>query len=1307
MTRVKDEEELIAAKRGYKEAARDGNHEEEARWANVLGDIYKRRGEYIQALTWLRKDYDVSVKHLPCKQLLPTCQSLGEVYFCLERFKDALVYQKKHLELAKDSDDLVEQQRASTQLGRSYHEMFLRSENDHHAIRNAKKYFKSAMKLAGKLKEDALCKRSTVFLKEFIDAHNNIGLLELDLDNLEEAENFLLQGLKICDDEEVPENDDARSRLHHNLGKLYLELRDWGKARVHIEEDIMICKRIGHTLGESKGFINLGELNYRTQKYDEAIRCYQKALDIAKLMEDEDALVTQINQNIRTVKEAAQVLNELQRDEQELKKLIRSTGRARGTSSERKCLLEQKTCLDSLIEKSSIISVWPKHLEFAKRIKKVASELCDKEKLSDAYLAIGESYQKLRNFSKARKWYMKSWSIYRSIGNLEGQALVKINIGEVLDSCGNWIGALEAFEEGYRLAVEGKLLCAQLSALENMHYSHMIRFDHLDDARKLQHDIQKLRQLLKDTDGLRNQESDYCSETDTEGGEQSVDFSERCGSPYRHKASTSKVYLSTCVEDIDVNVPLASLKDKSKKDSSKAKKSQLDSCAKKTNDSCCMPEPTIRYTSQSNDNQQAAGRKRLRVIVSDDETDEPVELDEPKRTAHESPVRNVAASDFDNKLDETTAANVVQADHSAASKDVLSSSMPVHIEESACSFKSKKSNSNADESVEFGSSTGAGLANSGRFVASGFKSESGCASGYLLSNQNCAGFNLPEHESDQFVAFKIGDEAIRLNVSSFIDGDTLDIESLKLEIACVYFLQLSEEKRSKGWVPKRLMKLYIDNCQKVHEIPNMKLLKKLYNLEISEDEILISDCGLQDLSISPFLTALQVHRTVAVLDISHNLLGNETMERLKQIFALSSQTYGGLTVDLHSNGFGPTALFQICECPVMLSRLEVLNLSQNRLTDACGSYLCTILENCKALYSLNLEACSVTSRTVQKIADTLHEGLVLSHLSLGKNYPISGNAMASLLAKLASLRRFSELSLVGIRLNKIMVDGLCQLARTSSFSALLLGGTQIGVEGSIQIAEALCSGPQELVKLDLSCCGLTAQGLAQICASIASIGGVIELNLDGNSIGREGCDAVGAILMDQQCRLRRLTLNKCHLGVSGVVQIVQALSGNDSLEELHLADNASIPSERTMQFIDSTLACPKSDAANAAPEICKMNAESDGLEVADSEDEDMKGPASSGQDGSCASSCQKNTFTCCQLIQDLSSAISLATQLQLLDLSKNRFSSEAIDAMYASWSSSGSRSSGQALKHVTKDQTVHFSTEGKRCCGIKQCCRKD
>lgn len=256
---------------------------------------------------------------------------------------------------------MVEEQRASTQLGRTYHEMFLRSDDDHYSIRNANKYFKSAMKLAQTLKErPPPGHRSSSFVKEYIDAHNNIGMLKMDLDNLLEAKNYLIKGLEICNEEEVSEDDDARSRLHHNLGNVYLELRMWDKSRKNIEKDITICNRIGHCQGEAKGYINLGELHYRVQKYDDAILCYNKALDLAKSMEDEDALVSQINQNIETVEESMKVLDDMEKEEQNLKKLIRNRVAVKGTPNERKFLLQQNACIDRLIEKSTSISAWLK-----------------------------------------------------------------------------------------------------------------------------------------------------------------------------------------------------------------------------------------------------------------------------------------------------------------------------------------------------------------------------------------------------------------------------------------------------------------------------------------------------------------------------------------------------------------------------------------------------------------------------------------------------------------------------------------------------------------------------------------------------------------------------------------------------------------------------------------------------------------------------------------------------------------------------------------------------------------------------------
>lgn len=43
--------------------------------------------------------------------------------------------------------------------------------------------------------------------------------------------------------------------------------------------------------------------------------------------------------------------------------------------------------------------------------------------------------------------------------------------------------------------------------------------------------------------------------------------------------------------------------------------------------------------------------------------------------------------------------------------------------------------------------------------------------------------------------------------------------------------------------------------------------------QVSDDEIIVSDCDLQDLSVTPLLNALHSHKTFAVLDLSHNFLG--------------------------------------------------------------------------------------------------------------------------------------------------------------------------------------------------------------------------------------------------------------------------------------------------------------------------------------------------------------------------------------------------------------------------------------------------
>ena len=103
-------------------------------------------------------------------------------------------------------------------------------------------------------------------------------------------------------------------------------------------------------------------MHYRTQKYEDASAYYLKALGLAKSLEDEDALVRQIEQNIETVREAVKVMADIKKEEQSLKKLKRDIATARGTPNERKFLLQQNAVLERLVEKARMISAWEKVL---------------------------------------------------------------------------------------------------------------------------------------------------------------------------------------------------------------------------------------------------------------------------------------------------------------------------------------------------------------------------------------------------------------------------------------------------------------------------------------------------------------------------------------------------------------------------------------------------------------------------------------------------------------------------------------------------------------------------------------------------------------------------------------------------------------------------------------------------------------------------------------------------------------------------------------------------------------------------------
>lgn len=220
----------------------------------------------------------------------------------------------------------------------------------------------------------------------------------------------------------------------------------------------------------------------------------------------------------------------------------------------------------------------------------------------------------------------------------------------------------------------------------------------------------------------------------------------------------------------------------------------------------------------------------------------------------------------------------------------------------------------------------------------------------------------------------------------------------------------------------------------------------------------------------------------------------------------------------------------------------------------------------------------------------------------------------------------------------------------------------------------------------------------------------------------QGGSELGSLLRNPQCCLRILVVCKCELGFVGVIQMLQALSENCTLEELNLADNINPNeiqaltsncklSEEKYSFSPGgknetgSLKVAASELVDALPqEMCALSTSENQLEVADSEDE-LEGAQTSGPGYRCAYASPSRILPSeSQPMQEFTAAIQLARSLKLLDLSGNGLSQEVTDVLFSAWSS-GART-GLAHRHVVDGNTVHYSLQGYKCCGIKSCCRK-
>ncbi|XP_042560340.1 uncharacterized protein LOC122129486 isoform X3 [Clupea harengus] len=279
------------------------------------------------------------------------------------------------------------------------------------------------------------------------------------------------------------------------------------------------------------------------------------------------------------------------------------------------------------------------------------------------------------------------------------------------------------------------------------------------------------------------------------------------------------------------------------------------------------------------------------------------------------------------------------------------------------------------------------------------------------------------------------------------------------------------------------------------------------------------------------------------------------------------------------------------------SSLRELDLDNNKIQDLGVQFLATQLHNpqCK-LEILRLSDCGITGEGYANLASALKSNPShLMELDMRGNDP--GDSGVKLLLDLQKepACKLKKIRLLSDAAEKACAY-LTSVLGTNPLllTELDLNGKKPGDSGVKQLSAILEDSHCRLGKITLNDSGITEEGCATLTSALSSNPShLTELNLGGNKLGDSGVKHIYVLLENPDCKLQKLGLSDCSVTGHEYAVLASALKSNTShLVELDLRGNN--PGDSGVKLLTDVLLDPdcklkrlrllKSDAAE---EACK------------------------------------------------------------------------------------------------------------------------
>ncbi|XP_012785748.2 NACHT, LRR and PYD domains-containing protein 5 [Ochotona princeps] len=340
-------------------------------------------------------------------------------------------------------------------------------------------------------------------------------------------------------------------------------------------------------------------------------------------------------------------------------------------------------------------------------------------------------------------------------------------------------------------------------------------------------------------------------------------------------------------------------------------------------------------------------------------------------------------------------------------------------------------------------------------------------------------------------------------------------------------------------------------------------------------------CKIQRLILKGAQVSAGLHHLWATLVTNHNLkhldLGGTHLQEQDVKMACEALKHPNSVLEslrLDFCGLNQSCYLMISQVLHKSTSLKILGMAGNKVTDWGLKVLCDALRpSWCALRRLTLEDCGLMATSCHILALALTNNRSLTHLCLSRN-PLDPEGLSPL------CRAIPDSSLQRLVLNHCGLDIagcgylVFALRDNKQLTHLSLSQNPLGDSGIKLLYEAMRELSCHLQDLEVAGCQLTAACCESLSHMIMRSKHLKSLDLGSNALGDSGVAALCEGLKQRSSALQRLGLEACELTSDCCKTLVLALSHNQQLMSLNLAQNHFCP--QGVKKLCSAFTCPTS-----------------------------------------------------------------------------------------------------------------------------------